>query len=129
MNGSISFNDIQPLFELIEQEKSFREKSCVTWNTYRENIYIYIENARLRWKGIVVVSAGEVALNGSRFNRATSKAIQGYSSIGREGGAAKRSIDISALHFLHVRPPSRERERERVIFVGEFKKRPPTFIA
>lgn len=128
MNGSISFNDIQPLFQLIEQEKSF-EKRVALLGTRIEKIYIYIENARLRWKGIVVVSAGEVALNGSRFNRATSKAIQGYSSIGREGGAAKRSIDISALHFLHVRPPSRERERERVIFVGEFKKRPPTFIA
>lgn len=112
MNGSISFNDIQPLFQLIEQEKSF-EKRVALLGTRIEKIYIYIENARLRWKGIVVVSAGEVALNGSRFNRATSKAIQGYSSIGREGGAAKRSIDISALHFLHVRPPSREKERER----------------
>lgn len=73
-----------------------------------------------------MVSAGEVVLNGSRFNRATSKAIQGYSSIGREGGAAKRSIDICIFYTFDL---LRERERERVIFVGEFKKRPPTFIA
>lgn len=26
--------------------KKFREKSCVTWNTYRENIYIYIYRER-----------------------------------------------------------------------------------
>lgn len=41
MNGSISFNDIQPLFELIEQEKSF-EKRVALLGTRIEKIYIYI---------------------------------------------------------------------------------------
>lgn len=44
MNGSISFNDIQPLFELIEQEKSF-EKRVALLGTRIEKIYIYRERS------------------------------------------------------------------------------------
>lgn len=41
MNGSISFNDIQPLFELIEQEKR-----VALLGTRIEEIYIYIYRER-----------------------------------------------------------------------------------
>lgn len=44
MNGSISFNDIQPLFQLIEQEKSF-EKRVALLGTRIEKIYIYRERS------------------------------------------------------------------------------------